>query len=165
MAVLTYGICLGRETGNQEALAHHALLTIWHFFAFIANAFVFMLVGLTITTRMFSDMWLAMLLGILAVLLARAIGIYGTLPWLGRLSVIPSISQKEYFVVYWGGLRGAVAVALVLSLPLELDAWYTIQSITYGVVVFSIFIQAPALHLILNRLIIKTDGPTRYKAI
>ena len=151
MAVLAYGLCLGRETADQDNDSRLGLLTVWRFFAFLANAFVFMLVGLTITPQMFSNMWLAMLLGILAVLVARAIGIYATLPWLGKLSVIPSLTPKEHFVVYWGGLRGAVAVALVLSLPLELDAWYTIQSITYGVVVFSIFIQAPSLNLVLRR--------------
>lgn len=72
--------------------------------------------------------------------------------------MIPPLTSKEHFVIYWGGLRGAVAVALVLSLPLELDAWYTIQPITYGVVVFSIFIQAPSLHPILKRAMVNGSG-------
>jgi CPA1 family monovalent cation:H+ antiporter len=84
-----------------------------------------------------------MLFGILAILVARAVGVYSTLPWLGKLPGIDPISGKQQFMVYWGGLRGAVAVALALSLPLELDFWYTIQSITYGVVLFSLLIQAP----------------------
>lgn len=80
MAVLGYGLCLGRETGKQKAPLNDILLTTWRFFAFLANAFVFMLMGLTITFKMFSTMWLAVFPGILAVLLARAVGIYTTLP-------------------------------------------------------------------------------------
>jgi CPA1 family monovalent cation:H+ antiporter len=151
MAVLSYGLCLGWETQKEKQNANQSLYSIWEFFAFIANAFVFILVGFTITFNMFVDMWLAMLLGILAVLLARAIGVYTSLPWLGKLGLVKSLSQAQHFVVYWGGLRGAVAIALALSLPLQFDSWYTIQSITYGVVLFSVFIQAPILYPILKK--------------
>ena len=43
----------------------------------------------------------------------------------------------------WGGIRGAVAIALALSLSIELPYWYTIQSMIYGVALFSLVIQAP----------------------
>ena len=46
-------------------------------------------------------------------------------------------------VMMWGGLRGAVSLALALSLPLEIESWYSIQSCVYGVVLFTLFIQAP----------------------
>ena len=49
-----------------------------------------------------------------------------------------------------GGLRGAVTLAL--SLPLELEGWWTVQSVACGVVLFSLFIQAPAIEPLLNRL-------------
>ncbi|MCH9692649.1 MAG: cation:proton antiporter, partial [Gammaproteobacteria bacterium] len=41
----------------------------------------------------------------------------------------------------WGGLRGAIAIALVLSLPTDLPYWWTVQSMVFGVVLFSILIQ------------------------
>ena len=52
----------------------------------------------------------------------------------------------------WGGNP-----ALALSLPLEIGAWYTIQSIAYGVVLFSIFAQTPMLEPIFRRLHIDSD--------
>ncbi|MDZ7661092.1 sodium:proton antiporter [Thiohalophilus sp.] len=153
VAVLGYGLCLGWETRKHpEENRFPLLLSIWQFFAFMANAFVFLLVGFTFTLSMFTDMWLAMLFGILAVLLARAIGIYTSLPFIGRIPGVEPLNRQQHFIIYWGGLRGAVAIALALSLPLELDSWYTIQSITYGVVFFSVFVQAPLLHPVLQKL-------------
>ncbi len=43
----------------------------------------------------------------------------------------------------WGGIRGAVAIALALSLSVDVPNWYTIQSIVYGVALFSLVFQAP----------------------
>ncbi|WP_314163028.1 sodium:proton antiporter [Sulfuriflexus sp.] len=150
MAVLSCGLCLGWVAEKNPGEEGRHMLFTWRFLAFIANAFVFLLVGLTINLSMFSDMWLGMLIGILAVLVARAVGVYSTLPWLGKLPGIAPITGKQQLMVNWGGLRGVVAVALALSLPLEFEAWYTIQSITYGVVLFSLLIQAPALSPLLK---------------
>jgi CPA1 family monovalent cation:H+ antiporter len=50
-----------------------------------------------------------------------------------------------------GSLRGAVVLALSLSLPPELPYWWTIQSIAFGVVIFSLFVQAPLINPILRR--------------
>ena len=46
-------------------------------------------------------------------------------------------------VMFLGGLRGAVTLALALSIPTELPYWWTIQSIAFGVVLFTLFVQAP----------------------
>ena len=54
-------------------------------------------------------------------------------------------------VLFMGSLRGAVVLALSLSLPVELDYWWTIQSIAFGVVLFSLFVQAPAVVPLLRR--------------
>ena len=40
---------------------------------------------------------------------------------------------------------------LFLSLPVELDCWWTVQSIAFGVVLFTLFVQAPRLPLVLCR--------------
>ena len=53
----------------------------------------------------------------------------------------------------WGGLRGAVSLALALSLPTEIEGWYTVQSIVYGVVIFTLFVQAPFMDKLVCRVI------------
>ncbi len=68
------------------------------------------------------------------------------------------VSVKHQAVLVWGGLRGAVTLALALSLPTSLDYWWTIQSIAFGVVVFTLFVQAPTLQYLLSKLKINSAG-------
>ena len=117
----------------------------------IAHAVVFIIMGATVTLSMLEERWLAMLIAIATVLLARAASIYGTVSMLGLLQKDP-VDLRSQTVMVWGGLRGAVALALALSIPVTLDYWWTIQSIAFGVVLFTLFIQAPTIGLLVRRL-------------
>jgi CPA1 family monovalent cation:H+ antiporter len=119
--------------------------------AFVANALLFLLMGVTITLGMFEHRWLAMLIGIAGVLAARAVGVFILTPAATRLTPDAPIDFSSKAVLFWGGQRGAVTLALALSLPTELDYWWTIQSIAFGVVVFTLFVQAPTIGLLLKR--------------
>jgi CPA1 family monovalent cation:H+ antiporter len=101
---------------------------------------------------MFRYQWLAMLIGIGAVLITRALLVYALLPPVKWIPGVSQISLAHRTALFWGGLRGAATLALALSLPLELDAWWTVQSMAYGVVLFALFVQAPSLGLLLKRL-------------
>ncbi len=143
MSVLVTGLILGH-------MIHHAkpgitvgfIQELWEFNAFVANALVFLLMGVVTTTGMFEERWLAMLIGIAAVLIARAIGIFTFVPLLNKAAPIEPIDRAYQVIMLWGGLRGAVTLALALSLPTTLDYWWTIQSIAFGVVLFTLFAQA-----------------------
>jgi len=149
MAVLVTGLFISWERCERvEASAF--VEKLWEFNAYIANILIFLLVGITITTAMFTSHWLAMLIGIFAVLIARAIGIFFILPLVCKLPTVEPISRGYQAIIYWGGLRGAVVVALALSIPLELEYWYTVQSIAYGVVLFTLFVQAPTIKLLMK---------------
>ena len=100
---------------------------------------------------MFEERWLAMLIAIVAVLIARAISIYVSLPLLGLFQKKP-VDLRYQTVMVWGGLRGAVALALALSITVTLDYWWTIQSIAFGVVLFSLFVQAPTIRILVEKL-------------
>ena len=71
------------------------------------------------------------------------------------LRIVPGDTRPKPYkpVMMWGGLRGAVAVALILSLPTELTGWYAVQSIVYGVVLFTLFVQVPAMPAMVRRTI------------
>lgn len=61
-------------------------------------------------------------------------------------SLIPGqqpVPTAYCLVMTLGGVRGAVTLALALSLPVQLEGWWTVQSFAYGVVLFSLFVQAP----------------------
>ena len=146
MAVLATGLILGYRaqhavSGEQAGFEQE----LWEFNAWVANALVFLLMGITVTLGMFEERWLAMLIGIAGVLLARALGIFTCVPLLNLATPIEPIGRPYQVVMLWGGLRGAVTLALALSLPTSLDYWWTIQSIAFGVVLFTLFVQAASM--------------------
>jgi len=145
MATLTCGLWIGHTLRSNSGSASNALQTGWEQLGWVANSALFLLAGVTITLSMFEERWLAMLLGIGAVLVTRLVSVWVAA---GMTSLAPgqqAISSAYRVVMSVGGLRGAVTLALALSLPLELEGWWTVQSIAYGVVVFSLFVQAPLL--------------------
>jgi CPA1 family monovalent cation:H+ antiporter len=140
MAMLLFA--LFKQLGAPERLT--ALLEGESLFNDATAVVVFtLLVGVTITVGMFTSHWLAMLIGIAAATAARAGVIYLLLPATNWVLPGDKIPGSYRHVMMWGGLRGAVSLALALSLPLEIESWYSIQSIVYGVVLFTLFVQAP----------------------
>lgn len=149
VAVLCCALVLGERHRRSDAPRFTGEL--WELNAYLANACVFLLVGVTITWPMFSSHWLAMLIGIVAASLARAMNVYLWLPLFTRTPGVGAFPGSHRHVMMWGGLRGAVSLALALSLPTSIDSWFTIQSIVYGVVLFTLFVQAPLMPPLIRR--------------
>ena len=122
----------------------------WTFNVYVAESLMFLLMGVTVTVGMFTDNWLAMLIGIAAVLIARAVGIFGGAPLVSLLPNVEPVPKSYQRLIFLGGLRGAVTLALALALPFELEYWWTIQSIAFGVVLFTLFVQAPLISPVLK---------------
>jgi len=148
VAAIVMSVMLRKDSNENATLRNEYL---WDVIGHIANATVFIIMGVTITLSMFEERWLAMLIAIGAVLIARAASTYGSLSLLGLLQKKP-VDLRCQTVMVWGGLRGAVALALALSIPVTLDYWWTIQSIAFGVVLFTLFIQAPTIRLLVDKL-------------
>ena len=146
VATLTAGLTVAwrqRKHRSEEDIAF--ALDSWQILGFCANAMLFFAVGMSITVQMFQDHWLAMLVGIFAALISRAIIVFFGL---GPVSLIPGIGKlgfSDQNLILWGGIRGAVAIALALSLSVDIPHWYTIQSTVYGVALFSLIVQTPLL--------------------
>ena len=142
------------EQKNDSQVAITGNRYLWSMLSHVANVSVFLIVGVVITLEMFEQRWLAMLIAIVSLLVARAISVYGVLLFFAffKKLKVPFLSQT---VLVWGGLRGAVTLALALSLPTSLDYWWTIQSIAFGVVMFSLFVQAPTMSLLARKLLAK----------
>lgn len=111
----------------------------WEWLGLFFNSLLFVLMGLVVTVNMFKERWHAILIVIAASLIARTIAVI-----LCSLITKPlpnNISKGWQILLIWGGLRGAIAIALVLSLPTSLPYWWTIQSMVFGVVFFSMLVQ------------------------
>lgn len=152
MATLACGLLLSqalRKTRPEQLLI---LEGWWTQLGWLANSSLFLLAGATVTLLMFEERWLAMLLGIAAVLVTRALGVWTAAGITALLPGQQTLSNGYRVIMSAGGLRGTVTLALALSLPIELEGWWTVQSIAYGVVLFSLFVQAPLIEPLLNRL-------------
>lgn len=150
VAVLLAGLLLG-EYHRRQATEDVFAGELWELSAYCCNALLFLLAGVTITWQMFESHWLAMIIGIIAALVARGLVMYGLLPLSAHVLPGERIPGSYRTVMMWGGLRGAVSLALALSLPTTLDGWYSVQSIVYGVALFTLFVQAPLMPRLVNK--------------
>jgi CPA1 family monovalent cation:H+ antiporter len=150
LVIGNYGRAIGMSARTQEALD-----TVWGFFAFLVTAIGFLLIGLSISLGQLADAlpWIGW--GVVAILLARAIVVYGLLGAASRLIVLTGhrrgVPTAWLHVLFWGGLRGAVAVALALSLPADFPERLLLQEITFGVVLFTLLVQGTTIDWLIER--------------
>ena len=144
VATVTAGLTVAwRQRIHRREADIAFALDSWRVFGFCAHAILFFLVGMSITLQMFVDHWPAMLIGIFAALASRFLIVFGALGPLSWLPGVERLDLREQNLLWWGGIRGAVAIALALSLSVDLPNWYLVQSTVYGVALFSLVFQAP----------------------
>jgi len=150
IAVAVTGLVVGNAGLREEASRSRANVTLfWEIVAFLVNSAVFLLIGLALhPERLIGD--LASIVVAVAVLLAaRALAVYGLGALVHRRSSVP---RKWRHVIFWGGLRGAVPVALALGLPSALPRHDELVAIVFGVVLFSLLGQGLTMPALLHRL-------------
>ncbi|MDE1896788.1 MAG: sodium:proton antiporter [Rhodospirillales bacterium] len=129
-------------------------LALWDFLAFIANSFVFLLIGVTVAGISFGVLgYPALAVIILVVLAGRALTIYPLCSLFQHTA--KSVPMRFQHVLWWGGLRGALGLALALSLPQGLLMRNQVLIATFGVVVFSVVVQGLTMPVLLKLLKIK----------
>jgi CPA1 family monovalent cation:H+ antiporter len=150
MAVLSAGLIMNKAHQKYISARDKEFIDYWwHVIGYFSNSMLFILLGVTVTVQMFTDRWLAMIIAIGAVLLVRLISVFGLLPLFTSFNKF-SLSHKDRLILTWGGARGAVTAALALSLPTQIEGWLTVQSMAFGVILFTLFIQAPTIPWILK---------------
>ena len=158
LATVTAGLVTGgmgvRGAQSRPGLSDAArdfILEFWEFAAFLANSLVFLLIGVAVARIDFRAVGGIALVGaILLVLLGRAATVY-PLSLIFRASRL-AIGRAEQHVLWWGGLRGALALALALALPDAIPMRDTIVIATFAVVGFSVVIQGLTMPWLLKRL-------------
>lgn len=168
LASLTAGILVGnlgwKGAISEEGRGH--LLAFWEYAAFLANSVVFILIGSHEAHQPFSLFSVAAGVAILLVLVSRAVAVYPLAALVSRTRLrIPAAHQH---VLFWGGLRGALALALALALPADLPERREIIVVAFAVVGFSIFVQGLTMPWLIRRLGLIIDheeaGPERQEA-
>jgi monovalent cation:H+ antiporter, CPA1 family len=120
IAVAIGGLFFGNVTMNRESTMSQdvgkAVSYFWQIAAFFANSIIFFYMGITMNIISISQNILLIILAFIVVLIARAASVYPILSIVNKIGKkkIPSIWNN---VIMIGGMRGALAVALVTSLP------------------------------------------------
>jgi CPA1 family monovalent cation:H+ antiporter len=141
LAALTAGLVVGnfRSSTVITDADRNALEPFWEYLAFIANSLIFLLIGAQEAQQHFKDLWLPALVAILLVALGRALAIYPLCAVFSRSRL--KVEARHQHVLFWGGLRGALALALALALPDDLPQHDAVITLTFAVVAFSVFAQ------------------------
>jgi len=154
LATVTTGLVLG-NVGVMSPVSPHLALTaqgrefvlaFWEFAAFVANSLVFLLIGLSLARiGPHFDFEAAALVAL--ALVGRAAAVYPVAAlFRGRFTL-----DQQHFL-WWGGLRGALALALALTLPASLPYRDEILIGAFAVVAFSVIVQGLTAGIALKRL-------------
>ncbi|MDQ6788221.1 MAG: Na+/H+ antiporter [Acidobacteriota bacterium] len=149
-------VAAGIITGNiglrkMSPTTRIVLFNFWEFLAFVANSLVFLLIGLDVNLREMGANLFPIAIALVAVLLSRALVVYG-LTWLTNLRGVNKVPLAYRHVIFWGGLRGAISLALALSLPLALAERELLRVMTFGVVLFTLLAQGTTMQFLMRRL-------------
>ncbi|MEP6924757.1 MAG: Na+/H+ antiporter [Pyrinomonadaceae bacterium] len=151
LAVVAAGIVTGNiGFKKMSPTTKIVLFNFWEYLAFVANSLVFLLIGLDTNLREIFGNLLPIGIALLAILISRAIVVYGIVALTNlRGTKVPFAYQQ---VLFWGGLRGAISLALVLSLPAAFAEREQLRVMTFGVVLFTLLVQGTTMRFLLQRL-------------
>lgn len=161
LAVVAAGIVNGNiGPRGMSPTTRIVVFNFWEYMAFLANSAVFLIIGLQLDLPALLNNWQVILWAIAAVLASRAVVIYG-LSRLGR-----DMPPSWRHVLYWGGMRGAIALALALSLPASLGVQRQIITVmVFGIVLFTILGQGLTMGGLLRRLriVVRSEEKLEYE--
>jgi CPA1 family monovalent cation:H+ antiporter len=164
IGVVTVGLVLG-NFGSRIGMNPRTRLIVsefWDFLAFFVNSIVFLLIGDQIDFPRLGQNLGLIGVAIGAVLFTRAISIYG-LATISNALVKSDIGWRQQTVLWWGGLRGSVSIALALSVPVTLEGRQDIIGTVFGVVLFTLLVEGLTTQFLLEKLDLIGDQPVRQK--
>ena len=158
LATVSAGLLLGNVGVLADAddavlsqRGREVVIAFWDFAAFVANSLIFLLIGLDAARRSFAHLGLtALALAVGLTLLGRAAAVYPLSALFARSRL--AISRSHQHLLFWGGMRGALALALALSLPGTIAYRSQIVLAAFAVVAFSVVVQGITMPLLLRRL-------------
>jgi CPA1 family monovalent cation:H+ antiporter len=165
IATVVAGVVIGTH-GRAVGLSPRALGAldvVWELIAYLLTAFAFLLVGLAISVGDLIAGAPSIVWGLVGVLVARVVVVYGLVGGIAQLigerAHWPKLPIGWLHVMFWAGLRGAVAVAMALSLPADFPQRALLQQISFGVVLFTLFAQGTTAELVVARTGSRAPGP------
>jgi CPA1 family monovalent cation:H+ antiporter len=139
VSVVSAGIVVARYGSNTGRLQGTQLLGFWNLLAFVLNAILFLLVGAELPTQRLVAAGGLVIGAYVIMFAARALPVYallGLADFRGQ-----SIPWSWRHMTFWGGMRGALSVALALTVAGHPQVDPNLSVIAYGIVVLSLLVQ------------------------
>jgi monovalent cation/hydrogen antiporter len=170
LAAVTTGIYVGWYAPELASASTRLLgFSFWEILVYLANAVLFILVGLQLQPILddLDGTAVAVLVGQAALVSAVVIGVrlgWGfTVPYLIRAldrrqaQRLRRVGARERLVSGWSGMRGAVSLAAALALPLDFPMRNLILFLTFAVILATLVLQGLTLPTLIRRLGIQGD--------
>lgn len=162
IGVVTMGLILG-NFGSRIGMNPRTRMIVtefWDFLAFFVNSIVFLLIGDQIRFAVLGQNLQTIAITIAAMLITRAVAIYG-FGFVSNRLADAQIPVPDQTVLWWGGLRGSVSIALALSVPVGLPGREEVISTVFGVVLFTLLVQGLTMKPLLETLNLLNQQPLR----
>nr|WP_184054420.1 cation:proton antiporter [Sphingomonas aerophila] len=152
IATLTAGMVVGNYgfLGSISDSGRSGVLNHWEFVAFLVNSLIFLLIGGQEAGVQIGAVLAAAGLAVVLSLAGRAVAVYPLMLAFARTRLAVPWAYKH--VLFWGGLRGALALALALALPESVAERGEIIAVAFAVVAFSIVVQGISMSWLVRRL-------------
>lgn len=158
VAVITAGLVVRNiwMPRAMSATSRQAVDAFWEYAAFVANSVIFVLLGNDVAhLHGLFRCWPLVLGAIVITLAGRAAAVYFLAPISNRFSA--RIAMRWQHILWWGGLRGALAMALVLGLPVNFPGRELLVLLVYSVVFFSLIVQGMSIAVLVKWLPILSE--------
>ncbi|MBW4564337.1 MAG: sodium:proton antiporter [Mojavia pulchra JT2-VF2] len=162
IGVVTTGLILG-NFGSRVGMNPRTRIIVsefWDFLAFFVNSIVFLLIGDQIRFASLGENLGIIAVTVAAMILMRGVAIY-ILSSLSSSLTQSVVTLPDQTILWWGGLRGSVSIALALSVPTILPEREKIIATVFGVVLFTLLVQGLTIKPLLQKLKLLGDAPLR----
>jgi CPA1 family monovalent cation:H+ antiporter len=153
LATVIAGIALGsrmRRTADSETLVRE-IEDLWDVVAFVLASLVFLLIGFAIRLPILLGAGSAVVIATAAAVLARALIVYVPAIAAGVVARARPVPHGWAHVIFWSGLRGAIALAAALSLPADFPQRERLQQVSFGLVLVTLLVQGAGAPLLVRR--------------
>ena len=148
LSAVVAGLVVGNNSFGKDHPATQFLNRVWQLLDGILNTILFVMIGLQLLILPFlKHFWLIGLISIVIILIARMISVS-----LIAFFELRKVNLVNLSILTWAGLRGAISIAMALSLPFSRYR-EVILSCCYFIVIFSVIVQG----LTLNKLVDKAE--------
>jgi CPA1 family monovalent cation:H+ antiporter len=155
IATVMAGLMIGNY-GRRLSMSEKTTQTVEIFFEsidFLINSILFILIGLELRSVQVSNMWMTVFVAVAAMMISRAAVSYSFYWLLNQWGAMRP--EKWKHILFWGGLRGSIPIALLLQLPNEgvLKTWRPVLLVAgFGCVFFSLVVQGTTMGPLMRRL-------------